>query len=454
MQKHVSALMQPDRLNGRLLGGIVLAVMPVLVNYYVLLVLPFMDDDGKGRIENILFWPTMAAITLPLILYNRSHFDRGFISSLPVKSLFAYLVFAAASVGWAYSPDLSFSRFVVNALAVILIVLPYALPIRTKLTIPSLSVCYAIALAVNAFYVLTYPPSPIGHPGYFTHKQGLGMFSATALVVFGHELLFRGWRCVLAVVGICVAVWLLFESESKSALAFSVFAMTLAGIVLVACKTMRTTPAYILAAIAVGSLFFSDPVSRIAYRLYGDVTITGRTPLWAFIEHQISVKPWFGWGFHSYYFVPNSPQEAAWGPEYVKHAPSSHSGYLDLQLETGKIGYWIFLIFLYSSLHGMELVRRNNPRRAWFFLSLTIYAILVNFVDTAWLGLNQLWMLQLVVVAETAHYSWSSNPDFTTVKTPTPLRRISSVRRSANRGQSEGFDDLGLQSQDGSLNER
>jgi O-antigen ligase len=333
-------------------------------------------------------------------------------------SLFTYLVFAAASIGWAYSPDYAFSRLVVNALAVIIIILPYALPIPTTRTIQSLLVCYAIALAVNAFYVLTYPPSPIGHPGYFTHKQALGMLCATAVILSAHELLFRGWRCVLAVVVMCIAVWLLFESESKSALVFSGFAMAFAGFVLLVCKITRTTPAYILAAIAVGSLFVNDPVGRIGYRLYGDSTLTGRTHLWSFIDYQISTKPWFGWGFHSYWFVPNSPQEAAWGPEYVKHSPSSHSGYRDLKLETGKIGYWIFLIFLYSLLHGLELVRRKDPTRAWLFLSVTIYAILVNFLDTAWLGLNQLWMLQLVVVAETVRYSRSSNSDFTLASRP------------------------------------
>jgi exopolysaccharide production protein ExoQ len=409
MLKHASALVKPDRVNVPILGGTVLAIMPVLANYYVLLVLPFLPDDGHGRVENNMFWPTVAGITLALVLNDRLRFDTGFVSSLPIKSLFAYLALAAASIGWAYSPDYAFSRLVVNVLAIIIIILPYALPIRTTRAIQSLYVCYAIALAVNAVYVLTTPPSPIGHPGYFTHKQTLGMFCASAVILSAHELLFRGWRCVLAVVGICVAVWLILESESKSALIFSVFAMALAGIVLLGCKIMRTTPAHILAAIAVGSLFFSDPVGRIAYRLYGDPTITGRTAIWAFTEYQISTKPWFGWGFHSYYFVPNSPQEAAWGPEYVKHMPSSHSGYLDLKLETGRIGYWIFLIFLYSSLHGLEFVRRKDPRRAWLFLSVTIYAILVNFVDTAWLGLNSLWMLQLVVVAETVRYSRPSN---------------------------------------------
>ena len=68
-------------------------------------------------------------------------------------------------------------------------------------------------------------------------------------------------------------------------------------------------------------MFVSNPIERIGSRLYGDATLTGRTGIWAFIDYQISHKPWFGWGFHSYYFVPNSPQREA--PGYVRDMPSS-----------------------------------------------------------------------------------------------------------------------------------
>jgi hypothetical protein len=70
----------------------------------------------------------------------------------------------------------------------------YALPIRAKYTIPGVHLCYAIALAVSAVYVLTTPPSPVGHLGYFTHKQELGLFGAVGIILSSHELLHRGWR--------------------------------------------------------------------------------------------------------------------------------------------------------------------------------------------------------------------------------------------------------------------
>ena len=84
--------------------------------------------------------------------------------------------------------------------------------------------------------------------------------------------------------------------------------------------------------------------------------------------------------------------------------PSSHSGYLQLKLETGRIGYWIFLIFMYSSLYYLERVRRHNPVRAWCFLSIEIFTILINLTDTVWVTLTPLWLLYLIVVAESIRY--------------------------------------------------
>jgi exopolysaccharide production protein ExoQ len=414
-------------------SGAVLAIIPVFAIFYILLVLPFLPDDGKGRGENVLFWPVVAGLTLTLVLQNWRRIDYRFSRSLPIMSLIAYLVFAAASVTWAYSPEFAFSRLVVQVLAFIVVVVPYALPIRAKYTIPSVHFCYAITLAINAVYVLTTPSSPIGHPGYFTHKQGLGLLAAVGIILSSHELLHRGWRRLVALTAIGLGFWLIFESQSKSALAFALVAITCSGPILLLCKKTRLTPAFIVAAVVVASMFVSNPMERIGYRLYGDPTLTGRTGIWGFIEYEkIAQKPWFGWGFHSYYFVPNSPQNEA--PGYLRQMPSSHSGYLELKLETGRIGYWIFLIFIYSSLHLLERVRRIDPVRAWFFLSVQLFAVLINLLDSNWIVLDHFWFLYLIVVAESVRYSWPSR-----APSPSPAESrqfgLGPIRRLAVRAQ-------------------
>ena len=90
-------------------SGTVLAIIPVFAIFYVLLILPFLPDDGKGRVENILFWPVAAVLTLTLVFQNWARIDYRFFRSLPIVSLTAYFVFAAASVTWAYSPDFALS---------------------------------------------------------------------------------------------------------------------------------------------------------------------------------------------------------------------------------------------------------------------------------------------------------------------------------------------------------
>src|SRR4051794_2467667 len=175
-----------------------LAMMPAFAIFYILLVLPAFPDDGKGRVENILFWPIFAVVVLTLVFQNRAQVDYRFFRSLPMMSLIAYLVFAAASVTWAWSPDLAFSRLMLQIMVLIVIVVPYSLPISMKYTITSVHLCYAIALAVSAVYVLTTPPSPIGHAGYFNHKQQLGFLGSAGIILSSHELLHRGWRRLAA----------------------------------------------------------------------------------------------------------------------------------------------------------------------------------------------------------------------------------------------------------------
>jgi exopolysaccharide production protein ExoQ len=399
-----------------------LARMPALAICYILLILPFFPDDGKGRIENILFWPILAMVVLTLVLKNRSRIDYRFFRSVPIASLIAYLVFAAASVTWAFAPDFAFSRLVVQVLALIVVVAPYAFPARGRYAIQGVYVCYVLALVLSAVYVLTTPPSPIGHPGYFTHKQELGLLAAIGIILSSYEFSLGGWRRIVAPFMVGLAFWLVFESQSKSAMAFAIIALVASWLMLIVCKRTRLTPAFIVAAVVVASMFVSNPIERLGYRMYGDATLTGRTEIWSFIDYQISQRTWFGWGFHSYYFVPNSPQNSA--PGFIKEMPSSHSGYRELRLETGRIGYWIFLVFIYSSLHLIERVRRTDPLRARLYLSVQLFAVLSNLLDSSWLVLTHFWLLYVIVTAETVRFSLMS-----TERVAAPVGSVQAVQR-------------------------
>src|SRR5262249_27641752 len=158
-----------------------------------------------------------------------------------------------------------FSRLLLQVLVFIVVVVPYALPIHTKYTIQVVHICYTIALAVSAVYVLTTPSSPIGHPGYFTHKQDLGLLGAIGIILSTHELLHRGLRRLVGLVAIGLAFWLVFASQSKSAVALALVAMPCSGMILLLCKKTRLTPAFVVAAVVVASMFVSNPIERLGY---------------------------------------------------------------------------------------------------------------------------------------------------------------------------------------------
>src|SRR5262245_14014221 len=100
----------------------VLAFVPAFALFYVLLVLPLVGEAVQRRTVNILFWPLLGGGTLALAFYNRSRLDWNFFLSSPIVSLGAYLLFAAASIGWAFQPEYSFSRYFAQVLAVICVI--------------------------------------------------------------------------------------------------------------------------------------------------------------------------------------------------------------------------------------------------------------------------------------------------------------------------------------------
>ena len=167
---------------------------------------------------------------------------------------------------------------------------------------------------------------------------------------------------------------------------------------LLACKLLRTTPAFITAGIVFVSFFVNNAVEKIGFRLYGDATLTGRTGIWEFINGQIARELLVWMGFSFLLFRSKLPIKAA--PGYVAAMPSSHSGYMELKLETGIIGYWIFMIFIYATLHYVGTLRNVAPSRTWFYLSVILFALLINLVDLVWVTLYQLWLLNLIVIAE------------------------------------------------------
>src|SRR5262249_34346458 len=120
------------------------------------------------RLDNKIFWPALLAISIILVIRNRSRLALAH----HVLCLFAYLAFAGASILWAFRPELSFSRYVLQVMVVTSIVLPALLANPSTDMMRGLFLCFALACFLNIPFVLdqepiVYEKEIIGYPGYF-----------------------------------------------------------------------------------------------------------------------------------------------------------------------------------------------------------------------------------------------------------------------------------------------
>jgi len=399
-----------------------------------------------ARPENRIFWPVMAIISVILVAQNRDRFAR--LTWPPhLVCLFAYLALAGASALWAFRPEAAFIRFAQEAMIVASIVLPTMLAARTADIVRGLFLCFAFASILNFSFVLAGTATIVtnagahgsfqdylGSPGYFPFKNYLGECAAIALLLSIYEILHHGWRRALGIIVLVIDISLIFSSDSKTALGLAIIAPTLAGFTLIARKITRLSPAIILLSIVffyfMLSIMSPSIINSLGYRIFHDATFSGRTLIWDFAQYEIERRPLLGWGYESFWLVPGSPSSEAPG-YWIKMMPNAHNGYVDTKLELGYVGLAFLVVFIVATLHAIGRVVAHDPARAWLVLSLALFIIIYNFLETLWMhGFEFLWVVFVIVAADIGRY-WR----------PLPLNRAAYRSRSPSPspGRSQPF---------------
>ena len=76
----------------------------------------------------------------------------------------------------------------------------------------------------------------------------------------------------------------------------------------------------------------------------------------------------------------------------------------------GYVGFALLVIFIFATLHAIGRVADRDPARAWLLLSLALFIILTNFLESVWMhGMDMLWLMFVIVAAETGRY-WQPFP--------------------------------------------
>jgi len=237
-----------------------------------------------------------------------------------------------------------------------------------------------VSLGVGALLCLAfgrYVPDPFTGTspfvGIFAAKNSMAFFMAL-LVVFGAAAaLDRGQPLPIRLIGagaLVLALPLLVLARSAGALVTTVLALgaLLGGLLL---GRMRAAERAVLGAAAIiialpfllllVALTLGGTVGEVAREfitgvLGKDLTLTGRTGLWAHAAAQIERQPWLGLGYQAFWQQGNPWAEGLWRAFHIQSRAGFHfhNTFIDTAVTLGLVGAamiaWLLLMGVWRSL--------------------------------------------------------------------------------------------------------
>jgi len=406
-----------ERSRASLLDRLLNAV-PAIVLLYIILVNPLlMEGATSGSAENNvtaaqpnrfnqLFWLMLFAATVAAAGHRIFAFLHG-LSRPVVLLVAAYLLLAFASVAWSPVPGIALRRIILQTIFVLVLAIPILLSRDSRGLIGGLLGVFAFAVWLNVAAVMIVPPSPIGHVGIYSQKNTLGVIMAGAFLFLAYgfftEKRARRWFFLVTALA---AFALLLMSSSKTSLALAVLTPVISATVLGLSNVLRISPVIVLVFMGalglVGWFFFSLSsqfgFADLSILLFDDETFTGRTTIWAFSIDAISRSPLLGHGYASFWATGTDSIVFREAPGFVASLLQSHSGYIDVWVETGVIGFALLVLLLACTILQISRLGPTAPGLAWLCLTVVLFAVIHNTMETSWFrGFSFLWMQFLLV---------------------------------------------------------
>lgn len=358
-----------------------------------------------------IYFPALLVVTL-FVWIATSYGRRSPLAGGTIALLALLLGLAFASVAWSIAPGIALRRVILQGAIVATLVLSVQAAGDPRGVVNRIFWTLAAIMMLNLAVVAVTSRGPLGYEGIYPQKNGLGAAAALA-ILFALFQLFAGrpGTRVAAAGTIAVAMVLLVLSQSKTSFGLVFVVPVLAiGIGVVSRATgisvaiLFTLLAGLVGAgygIGVAAHLWDFPTAMAA--IFGDPTLTTRTDIWNFALAMIERRPVLGFGFESFWQAgPESPslREA---PGFVARMPHAHNGYIDIALQLGMVGLVLLGAILLGALHSATGAVRRSFGLGWLCLALILFAILVNFLESAWLrGFDAISMVFVIAIAVAA----------------------------------------------------
>ncbi len=261
---------------------------------------------------------------------------------------------------------------------------------------------FLFALAIPEYGISSLDAVSASWRGIYPHKNGLGQSMFISFLTFyflsvsskKNRLLLRIF-CLLSVV-------LTLLAQSATSFVSVVFIFALAqGVKHLSLKSKKSVLLVLLFIIFSALLLFIIVINFNTFLAANnkDITLTGRTPLWADLWVFIQQKPWLGYGYGSFFSGVHRETDLLW--KVHQWVPvHAHNGYIQLWLHLGIVGLSVFMVgymrCLFNSL--FKYLISQDIKMLWAFLFL-IYTVTLNLTEVSiFTAQGIVWIMSLVAI--------------------------------------------------------
>ena len=308
------------------------------------------------------------------------------------KFLMIFLLWCTLSISWAENSFVAFKRLfqLYTAIIVCLSYLVHSDSIDDALF--TLKVFFSIYMIVSLISIFTVPGAISRRynqwQGLATSKNGLGEYSLISTVIWIYTLSKDKSKKsqLFSLFMLMVSLFLLFGSNSLtsiSAFLFLIFVWFLFAVDKIFKPLGIRRMITILSLIFAGSLtvlafLYAREIIASIFALAGkNLTLTGRTDLWADIMVEVKKHLLIGCGYKGFW-ITDSPKILKVYETYIWLPRSSHNGYLDILNELGLIGLFSFIAIIIN-----YFVTLGKYKEKTFWMWFIVLALIENFTESA-----------------------------------------------------------------------
>ena len=400
------------------------AVFSLLLFFDVLLPLYEKEFPGKEQYYNTLYLLLggFSYLISFLIIIRKYQIILSLIKNNAM--LFALILFAIISTLWSVNPNLTMIRSIGllgTTIFAMFLFIRFNIAQFIEIIIYTLFIICILSIYICVFNPALGIHSDIFHNeswrGVFAHKNILSRSIGLAIIfqiVYIFDYKKNNYTTVIAIGSIVLSILLMYFANGKTGILgvfftiFLVYPLLRFKYLFDRFKNTKWTIIISSFVISIILIFIiSTNMLLIINAVGGNETLTGRVLLWPLVLEMINESLYFGYGFKAFWDSSAAFEILNfinWLP------PHAHNGYLDILLDFGIIGLFLFILIIFKILIKSRQILKYGNNEVIIFLLILFYLIITSIPGNSIISQNSIqWILicyfYMYVNKHTVNYS-------------------------------------------------